>query len=69
MSAITSHEGQSVELSSAVSRELLRLAQLQEDVAAAEAAKVHYWERYPTSVVGHRAAAAALREAVASAAA
>ncbi|HSV38626.1 MAG TPA: hypothetical protein VLI04_07680 [Nocardioidaceae bacterium] len=65
MSTHTLDEGQTVEVSSAVCRELLRLAQLEESMAAAEAARVHYWEPCPASVQGHRVAAAALREAVA----
>ena len=40
---------------------LLDLARREEDVAFSEAAAVPYWAPYPTSVGGHRAAAAALR--------
>jgi hypothetical protein len=48
-------------LDAALRRELLRLARAEEDQAAAEAAKVPYWAGYPSSVLGHRAAAAILR--------
>lgn len=48
-------------LAAALRRELLRLARAEEERAATEAAKVPYWEGYPASVVGHRAAAAILR--------
>jgi hypothetical protein len=44
-----------------VRRELLRLADLQEDIAAGQARGVPYWLPYPSSVAGHRAAARALR--------
>ena len=43
-------------------QELLRLAALEENLAAAEAAKVPYWSPCPASVAGRRAAAQALRE-------
>ena len=43
-------------------RDTLRwLAKRHDELAAAEAAKVPYWGHLPTSVVGHRAAAEALR--------
>jgi len=42
-------------------RELLRLARLEDDMAANEAAAVPYWAPHPPSVLGHRKAAAALR--------
>lgn len=40
---------------------LLKLAKQQDDLAAQEAAKVPYWTPCPPSVLGHRAAAEALR--------
>lgn len=43
-------------------RELLRLARIEEDLAATEAAAVPYWAHYPPTVSGHRTAAAVLRE-------
>ena len=48
-------------LSRALRRELLRLARVEEDLAADEAARVPYWASCPPSVHGHRAAALALR--------
>ncbi|MCW2736698.1 hypothetical protein [Nocardioides sp.] len=44
-------------------RELLRLARHEEEVAAGVAARVHYWEPTPVTVVVHRQCAAALRDA------
>jgi len=41
---------------------LLRLAEFEENLAAAEAAQVPYWSPCPATVAGHRAAARALRE-------
>lgn len=49
------------EIAAAVRRELLRLAHSEDQLAATEAARVAYWEPCPSSVQGHRAAAAALR--------
>lgn len=43
--------------------ELLRLARQQDELACAEGAAVPYWAPTPPSVHGHRAAAAALRDA------
>ena len=40
---------------------LFELARREDDLACAEAAATPYWEPTPTSVVGHRSAAAALR--------
>lgn len=40
---------------------LLDLARRERNMAASEAAAVPYWEPLPSSVMGHRAAAAALR--------
>jgi hypothetical protein len=42
-------------------RELLRLARMEEDLAATEAAAVPYWAACPPTVTGHRAAAVVLR--------
>jgi len=42
-------------------RELIRLAKVEDDLAADEAARVPYWMPYPSSIDGHRAAALALR--------
>jgi hypothetical protein len=47
--------------SSALRAILLRLAKHQDDLAALEAATVPYWTPCPPSVLGHRAAAEALR--------
>ena len=54
----------SVELITALCRELVALARHEEDVAAAEASRVPYWAPCPSSVDGHRAAARALRAEV-----
>lgn len=43
-------------------RELRRLATREDELASSEAAQVPYWAPTPTSVLGHRAAATALRE-------
>jgi len=48
-------------IATAVRRELLRLARLEEERAATEAATVPYWAPHPSSVQGHRAAALVLR--------
>ena len=50
-------------LHEALRKELSRLAQHEEDVAASEAARVHYWETMPVTVAIHRQCAAALRAA------
>jgi len=50
------------EVAAAVRLELLRLARIEDTRAADVAATVPYWAPCPTSVVGHRAAAQALRE-------
>jgi hypothetical protein len=50
-----------LEVAAAVCRELYVLAAGEDEQAAAEAARTPYWAPHPTSVVGHRAAAAALR--------
>ena len=42
-------------------KELLHLAQVEQDVAAQESARVPYWAPCPASVAGHRAAARVLR--------
>ena len=51
------------QLHDALRQELLRLAQHEEDIAASEAARVHYWESMPVTVAIHRKCAAALRAA------
>ncbi len=48
-------------LTLALRRELLRLARAEDDLAADEAAATPYWSPTPTTVLGHRAAAALLR--------
>lgn len=40
---------------------LLQLARSQDDIACAQAAATPYWAPCPSTVLGHRAAAAALR--------
>ena len=40
---------------------LLELARREETIACSEAAAVPYWAPHPASVIGHRAAAEALR--------
>jgi hypothetical protein len=50
-------------LHDALRRELLRLARREDDTARREAARVHYWEPVPVTVVVHRQCAAALRDA------
>ena len=49
------------DLVTALRRELLRLAGLHDELAAAEAAKAPYWAPRPASVEAHEAAAQALR--------
>ena len=51
------------QLHRALRKELLRLAQHEEDIAAREAQRVHYWESMPVTVAVHRQCAAALRAA------
>ncbi len=53
----------SEQLHEALRKELLRLARHEEDTAASEAERVHYWESTPATVVVHRRCAAALRAA------
>jgi hypothetical protein len=53
----------SAQLHAALRQELLRLARLEEDCAAREAERAHYWEPTPETVVIHRRCAAALRTA------
>ena len=48
-------------LTLALRRELLRLARVEDDLAAAEAAATPYWTPAPITVLGHRTAAALLR--------
>ena len=43
-------------------RELLKLAIHEDELASSQAACVPYWAPTPASVIGHRAAAAALRD-------
>jgi len=45
-----------------VTRELLRIADVEERHAVTEAVKVPYWAPYPDSIVAHRAAARVLRD-------
>ena len=49
-------------LSDSLRRELLRLARIEDDTAAREAATVPYWSPSPASVLGHRVAASVLRD-------
>lgn len=53
----------SEQMHEALRQELLRLAQHEEDIAACEAQRVHYWESTPITVPVHRQCAAALRVA------
>ena len=50
----------SVELLTALCRELVQLARRDEETAASEAARTPYWVACPPSVEGHRSAARAL---------
>ena len=50
-------------LHDALRQELLRLARHEDAAASAEAARVHYWEPTPVTVIVHRECAAALRGA------
>jgi hypothetical protein len=50
------------DLRRALAQELLGLASQHDASAAAEAARVPYWAPCPSTVAGHRAAAALLRE-------
>ncbi|NPC42957.1 hypothetical protein [Nocardioides sp. zg-1230] len=59
----TQHATQTHLLHDALRQELLRLAQHEDDAASREAARVHYWEPTPVTVVVHRQCAAALRDA------
>ena len=61
MSALTAPV--SDQLCRALRKELLRLAQQEEELAAQEAQHVHYWECMPVTVAIHRQCAAALRAA------
>jgi len=61
MSALTAPV--SDQLYQALRKELLRLALREEDLAAQEAQRVHYWECMPVTVAIHRQCAAALRAA------
>jgi hypothetical protein len=45
----------------ALRRQLLRLAKIEEDLAAAERARVPYWMPYPTAMGAHQEAARLLR--------
>jgi hypothetical protein len=49
------------QLRQALRLQLLGLAKCEEERAAAEAARVHYWEPMPLSVSSHRECASALR--------
>jgi hypothetical protein len=51
------------QLHRALRKELLRLAQQEDDIAARQAQRVHYWESMPVTVAIHRQCAAALRAA------
>lgn len=51
----------STDLTTLICRELLKLARREEELAADELAQVPYWMPTPASVLGHRAAASALR--------
>lgn len=51
----------STDLITLLCRELLKLARREEELAADELAEVPYWMPTPVSVLGHRAAALALR--------
>ena len=53
----------SEQLHEALRKELLRLAQHEEDIAAREAEPVNYWQAMPITVAIHRHCAAALRGA------
>lgn len=55
------NEAKSVDLLTALCRELFALAKHEDDVAADEASQLPYWAPCPASVVGHRAAARTLR--------
>ena len=55
------NDTRSTDLIAALCHELLRLARLEEDRAACEAARTPYWMPLPERVLGHRAAASALR--------
>ncbi len=48
-------------LAAVMRKALLALARTEADLANAEAARVPYWAPCPASVLGHRAAAEALR--------
>lgn len=50
-----------VALAMLMRKELLRLAMVEDNLAAEEAARTPYWAACPPSVAGHRAAAEALR--------
>lgn len=58
---IHDREETSLDLITALCRELFALAKHEDDVAAEEASRLPYWVPCPPSVVGHREAARALR--------
>jgi hypothetical protein len=58
----TSHEVLSAAMIRTVQRMLLRLALVQDERAASEAAQVPYWSPCPDSVLARRTAAEVLRE-------
>ena len=64
--AMSDHTDVSADVLGALRVELLRLADREDDRAAAEASKVPYWTTCPPSVSGHRAAATILRQDAAS---
>jgi hypothetical protein len=57
------NEATRTEILAEVCRELLALANREDDTAATEASDVPYWSPIPASVNGHRAAAQTLRRA------
>jgi hypothetical protein len=63
MSSPTNAGGpEAVALGNSMRRELLRLAKIEDEIAAGEAATVPYWAPSPATVLGHRLAATALRD-------
>jgi hypothetical protein len=58
----TSPTGFAADVANGIRGALLRLARIEDDLAAREAASIPYWAPYPPTVLGHRAAAQALRD-------
>jgi len=61
MSMNSSNEAEQTTITVRLRQILLELARREADIANSQAAAVPYWAPHPSSVIGHRAAADALR--------